>query len=113
MGMKYAVRIQGDNVIVESQDPNGKQVFFGWGGGGYPHGLFYGNDVRGSHGPNQEPRQRFTLPPDAVEVMLGNLNTQLTVKEYKDKLLEPAARELQRKLREAKAKIKAAHKGER
>jgi hypothetical protein len=55
----YSVKKSGDNVVVESQNANAKQVFFGWGSDSNAvDGSFYGQEVRGAWGPNREMRYR-------------------------------------------------------
>ena len=101
----YRVKKSGDNVVVESQHANAKQVFFGWGSDkNAVDGSFYGQEVRGAWGPNREMRYRWVLTPEAVAVMLGNLHLELTDPEYRDEKSQAAARELQRKLRAVAAR---------
>lgn len=99
MPFLYSVKKSGNNVVVESQNANAKQLFFGWGSDRNEiEGSFYGHEVRGAWGANRELRWRWSLTPEAVAVMLRNLQLELTDPGYRDKDLEPAARELKRKL---------------
>lgn len=95
----YSVKKVGDEVVVESQNANAKQVFFGWAGAGIAS-AFYGDEVRGSWGPKRELRWRWKLSPVAAEIMLQNVHRQLTDPDFLDRSQSAAARELQRKLSE-------------
>lgn len=102
MAKYYTVKKHGDRgVVVESQNPIAKQIFFGWGGGDRVSAQFYGNSVPGAWGPNHEDRWQWILDEDAVHEMIRNVRNHIDDRNYYAKSEVKAARELLGKLEDA------------
>jgi hypothetical protein len=103
MAKYYTVKKQGDRgVVVESQNPIAKQIFFGWGSGSDPiDAQFYGNEVPGAWGPGHELRYRWKLTSGAVYRMIDNIRNHIDDQNYYAKSEVKAARELLGKLEDA------------
>ena len=82
-------------VVLESQNPIAKQIFFGWGSDQSNADMsFYGTEVLGTWGPGHENRWRWALSEEGVNLMIDHIVRHINDRNYYEKHEVKAAREL-------------------
>lgn len=104
MASRYAVKVKACKVEIRAQNPDAKQVLWGWAGGSGPAAELYGQGTRRGVGDHEV--WEWKLSRAGTSELLRSLALQLSDRKYRGSASEQgAARDLAKKVGKAAKKL--------